>query len=618
MKMNSRKRMIMMALALSLTTSGCARDNYKDNGYAKIEEIMSESEFYQKEIFDETYEERYSGFYQSYYDHYIKYMNEKQYNELVNLVTIMNEDERYDYPNIYRSLNDMFGVWEGKYGCGFYASFNARILTENISIGDVYIGPIAKHVNTLRFLVDNDEEFFKSVYSCNANNVVDCIAKYTGCKNKTIIEELFYMMDTYYILRDSEEYMDQELKKAYENRVIELIGELIKCKSLKDKDFNNTLYARLLNDSAYLGGDKFEIVPYFLEDTFYLQVYDLENDNAYRMYDVKSEYLYQDITFEELKRLHVNQLLENGMNYNDEYYGLEDVMQLLFCIVGSENLNINDSYTADEIRLELYENLNSYFKSEDEFNTFVLRLYDSRMSALDEYFELFIKRLEEKEITYEDFIRYNCLVNYNETRKYVLITYQGSFEDRQNNYVPEEELKKMKESEYENLVWTMEDNYFIGTVAYYSYFERIDELLANNDLGFSRVFNPDSLYTWEYGKVEASNLDTTNVLSVPIKPKFMEYNGSNVVYYEIPEYYENAQAVELFPNVENTIITRKVDGFKTTIIDPDTGENKLVYVSALDETKDEYESIYFMTDYKSLYKAINGTSKVMPTGGKHE
>ncbi len=618
MSLKMRKKAMMLMLALSLATTSCGKDeSYKENAYAKIQEIMDNSEFYQTEIFDETYEDRYAEFYQKYLDHYISYMSEEQYNTFVNMVKNMDENEHYDYANTYSRLNIIFDSWATEEGRGLYKAFNSRILYENVYLTHLGKESMAKHINTLRFLVHNDEEFFTSLYSNKIDKVIDCIAKNTGCQDRKIVEELIYKMDLFYDIFDSEDYMDEQLRVSYENRVTELIGILIESKSLSDEEFNNTLYAHILKESRYCGKDSYVAVPYLLDNTFYLQIKD--GDYYYSMYDVNSDYLYQDISIEELKRLQVNDLISRARNITEEeYYSVENMMQLIVCLLGFNSLDLSDNIESEEIRHEIYEKLCGYFTSEDDFNNYILSLYNGNKKALEKYFAMYMTHLREDDITYEDYISYNCLVNYNNERKYTYITYEGSYEDQKDNYVSQEELKLMKESEYKDIAFAMEDNFFLYNIPYYSYFETIDEILARNDLGFDRLSNPDCQFTWENGQMEVTNLENTNVLSVSVKPQTMEYSGMNIIYYVFPENYEDAQPVELFPNIENTLITRKVKGFKTTIVDPESGEEKLIYVAGMDDELANFGEIRFMIDYQTLSKKINGETINLSIGGNHE
>ena len=154
---------------------------------------------------------------------------------------------------------------------------------------------------------------------------------------------------------------------------------------------------------------------------------------------------------------------------------------------------------------------------------------------------------------------------------------------------------------------------------YLDYFAEVEKVLANNDLGYELIFNPDCQYTWDNGEANVTNLENSSVLSPYITPKTMEYNGTNVIYYEVPECYEDASAVETFYNIADEFITRDVKGFKTTIEDPETGEEKLVFISGLTDNLEESEPIRFILDYPTFMKYKNlASGRGLYLGGSYE
>jgi len=187
------------------------------------------------------------------------------------------------------------------------------------------------------------------------------------------------------------------------------------------------------------------------------------------------------------------------------------------------------------------------------------------------------------------------------------------------NYIPEDEVRLMKESEWDPIVYRIQENYFIGSVPYEDYFADIEKCLANNDLGYELLYNPDCEYTWGNNEANVTNLDNTQVLSSLVKAKEMEYNGTNIIYYEIPENYEQALAVETFYNIDSKFINRTVNGFKTTIEDPETGEEKFVFVSGIADSLDNAEDIRFIMDYPLFIEnRRNNGVKELSLGGNHE
>lgn len=621
MKLRNRNRAMMIFMSLMLATTGCGKKNdYEKEGFARIQEIMDNSEFYQEELFDETNEENYKPFYQNYLEKFAKYMTQEQYELFLAVVIGMSDQEEYDYVNTYSKLNDMFDITPIKEGRCFFQCFNSRVMGENILFADINkLSKMTKHITTLRAIVNNDDAFFKSVYSANIDEVIDCICKNTCYENRELVEELFFKLDLYYDLVDSDDYMDNELKDNYEARVREIISFIIEAKCNKDENFSNSLYARFLNDSNYFNKETYYVLPSLTENTFYLQVQDAEG--FYRIYEIDNKYLYEDISLEEITKLKANEIIEQGMNMNieDYHYSYVDTMKLLMSIIDVDIFNNQELPDSDAIRLAMYENLHDYFALEAEFNTFVIKLYDGNSKALERYFDILTKRIKEEGINYDDFIRYLCLVNYNNERTSTHIYFSGTYEEMKANYIPEDEVRLMKESEWDPIVYRIQENYFIGSVPYEDYFADIEKCLANNDLGYELLYNPDCEYTWGNNEANVTNLDNTQVLSSLVKAKEMEYNGTNIIYYEIPENYEQALAVETFYNIDSKFINRTVNGFKTTIEDPETGEEKFVFVSGIADSLDNAEDIRFIMDYPLFIEnRRNNGVKELSLGGNHE
>ena len=608
MKPQNKRRTMMILMALSLATAGCGKKNdYKTNGFEKVQEIMDKSEFYQKKSYDGTYEERYAPFYENYLNRFAKYMSEDQYNSFLGVVRGMDTEEPYDFVNTYLRLEDMFDITPTKEGRCFFKCFNSRVMSEGDHLSGLRgLSKITLHLTTIRSVVHNDDAFFKSIYSGNIDKVIDCICKNTGFKNRELVEELILKMDLYNDIAESEEYMDIQLKETYEARIREIIGLIIESKCAKDEYFNNCLYARLLKESSYFDKDKYEVVSSISIDEFYFG--DYSGDESYCIYDLDSQYLYEDISLEEIRRIHSNKIIYQAMHPSeDNMYAVEDTMQLLMSIIDVDILT-GDLSDSNNVRLAMYENLRDYFTSEDDFNTFIVKLQDDRDSAFERYFDILIKRIEEDGINYDDFIRYLCFVNYNKERTYTTYHYWGTYEEMEANRLPDEEIRAMKESEWDPIVYTFQDNFVFWSFPYHEYFAKVESALANNDLGYEQIFNPDCEYVWDNGEISLTDQENSSVLSSYVNPKTMEYNGTNIIYYEIPIYYEDALAVETFYNIDDEFITRDVKGFKTTIEDPKTGEEKLVFVSGLADTLEDAEPIRFILDYNLFMEAKKNLS----------
>ncbi|MDE5630912.1 MAG: hypothetical protein K2I70_04860, partial [Bacilli bacterium] len=317
MSLKNRKKIMMSLLSLALATSGCASknnenydyytDNYRENSHDVIDSILGYNSFYTEES---SYDkDDYAHLYHNYLDKFINYMSKDQYSAFIDLVQNMNKEEYRMYPNSLAYLNSMFDVTENSYGRGFFKIFNSCILSENINYdGQVRIGgDIYNHINILIALVDNDEELFSSIFSGDINNVIECIIKNTGYKDRKAIEELILKIDLYTDLVLYNYYMDEKIRTSYEDRINEIIRLIIEAKRENYPDFGNTLYMKVLRDSIFYDKDKYMIYPGITTNTFRLKIND-GKETYYTPY-IDSSYLYGEDSIEKFKAIGVNNIL---------------------------------------------------------------------------------------------------------------------------------------------------------------------------------------------------------------------------------------------------------------------------------------------------------------------
>ncbi len=620
MNLKNRKRVMMTLMSLMLATTGCSssnkdRDNYsynyKEYSYGVIENILDSQSFYNDDYKSEK--DAYATFYQNYLDSFIEYMSEDQYNLFISLAQNMNKEERNEYPETLKYMNAMFNVKEDSYGRGFYKIFNSRIIGENVTFNGRVGGNLNNHINNLVAIVNNDDELFASIFSGDINNVIDCIVKNTGIENRELVEELILKMDLYTDMLSYNDYKIDMLEEAYYERINDIISKLITSKRAYDSNFSKSFYSSLLNGSVYRGYDTYEIRPGITTNTFEIIVY--EDGEKYSIKNIDKSYLYSNCSIEEIREYAVNDILARSFNLEkEEYYTVENTMQLLMCLIDS-NISFNDIENGDDLRKIIYNNLSKYFTSEDDFNTFVLKLCSMSNRTLDQYFNFFIDSIKTDGITYDDFLRYLCLVNYNNKRRHINIDYVDS-----DNRIKSEELANMTEEEYKDIASSREENYFFCTLEYQKYFDQIAEVLSQNDLGYEMVYNKDCKFEWIYGEKELIAESETSFISSEVFPETMEFGGTNIIFYEYPEYYKEGVPVEVFTNINNETTTREREGFKTEIIDPKTGEVRLIYVVDMTSSIAEYDPIRFMIDAKTFNNNYaNNNSKSAPTlGGNNE
>ena len=616
MNLKNRKRVMMTLMSLMLATTGCSNKdddnyhyNYQESSYDVLDAIINNRSFYTDDYSSEK--DKYAKLYHNYLDSFIDYMSESQYDALISLAQNMNKEERNEYPKTLEYMNSMFNVTDTSYGRGFYKIFNTRIIGENVSFNGRVGGDISNDVNTLIALVNNNEELFPSIFSGDINNVIDCIVKNTGIDNRELVEELILKMDLY---TDNDIYIDYKsnmIKTSYEDRIKDIIRMLIVAKCESDKEFANSLYIKLLRESTYYGYNTYDIIPNITLNTFDVIVH--EDDEKYSIDDVDKSYLYGKTSIEDIRTWSVNDILARSFHLEEEeYYTVENTMQLLMCLIDS-NIEFKDIKSGEDLRKIIYRNLSKYFSSEDEFNIFVLKLCSWSHNTFEEYFNIFIQSIEENDITKEDFLRYCSLVNYNNRRRHFNIDYVDS-----SNYINSQELYNMPEEEYKDIASSTEENYLFGKFDYQKYFKQIEAILAQNDLGYDILYNKECKVEWIYGEREIIAENSSSFISSFVLPEMMEYNGTFVIFYEYPEEYKDGVAVDVFTNIKKETIAREREGFKAEIIDPSSGKVRTIYVVDMGPSKDGYAPVRFMIDAETFNKthSNNQTTSALTLGGQ--
>lgn len=591
MKNRYKKSALMIMLSAMLATSGCSTTydklSYKDNSFEKVEDLMNNIDFYQEKYAGETNEEFFSPFYNQYLNNFLNYMSEDQYNTFLEMVSQIDDSERYDFPKVYSYLMDITEQ-DSNYGHGFYYAFNTRIIFESLFSAYDLRDDTYTHVNTLRDIVNNDDAFYQSVFSGDIDNVIDCIMENTSFSDRALVEEMMLKFDLYVENKESATYLDKQIKEESAARIQEIMNMLVASKCQNDEEFANTFYGRMLNDSRYYNQDKIELTRYLIEDTFELTQ---EDENGYLVITIPNEYYFSDMTLEEIKKEKLLSVISKGLNEEKS-----NVLSLLSFLIHEETLNnISTASTADEMREYLYNDLSSYFPSEDNFNDFCLRLYNGTSYGLETYFRLFKSRIKEDGISLLDFIRYYSLVELNKENTYNHYEfYDGS------SRMDYDDLRKLKEEEYEDIAYNYPENYFLYNINYLEEFASIEQLLSQNDLGFKMMYNSSQKISWYTGSLEDASVEKSLVLSELVEPQMIDYAGNNFIYYECPKGYEDGQVVDAFLNIDKELTLREQSGFISEIINPETGESMFVYLVGINDDLANYQSLRFITEYSNV------------------
>ncbi|MDE6141651.1 MAG: hypothetical protein K2G03_03515, partial [Bacilli bacterium] len=327
-------------------------------------------------------------------------------------------------------------------------------------------------------------------------------------------------------------------------------------------------------------------------------------------------YLLSHTTIEEVKSLAVERELstffdEDVKDYEKKYFDLI-VLLLDSNALGEPGSGKKES---SKIRTLIYENLKEHFQSEDEFNSFILSFIQKSSTSQDFYMRLFNDILKDGDITYYDFIRYTALTNY------INASTSTRYRERDVDLnftidIPYGELVKMPKEEYEKYVHPYHENWlFNWDVNYQKYLDEGAQILADNNLGYEAIYNPECTIGWEYGYLYSKNVSPL-VISDIVKPQEGKYNDANVIYYEYPEFYEDGEAIETFINVENEFTIRTIPGFKAEITDSNTGEQKYIYIVSIGGNLEEYGDAHFGTFYFNFNKKKD--VKRLAYGGNYE
>lgn len=591
MKTKYKKSTLIVLLSTMLAISGCSKPNeqgsFKDNAYQNVEDIMENMDFYQEEYAFETNGEFYSKFYKQYLNNFVNYMDEEQYNTFLEMVSQIDDSERYDFPETFDHLGKIIGE-DDSYGHGFYHALNTRIIFESLFSAYIFRDDTYTHVNTLRDIVDNDESFYQSIFNRDINQVIDCIMENTYFQDRTLVEEMMLKFDLYVDKRESENYHDQLIREEAASRIQEIMNMLVSSKCKHDEEFANTFYGRMLQDSRYVGKEKIELTRSLIEDTFELLKKD---ENGYLCITLPNDYYFSNMSLEEVKEEKFISVISKGISKGNN----EIVLSLLSYLINEETLVKIKDASPGEMREYIYNDLSVYFKNEDDFNDFCLRLQNCTTSSLEQYFRIFESRIKDDDISLLDFIRYYSLVELNKKRTYNHYEFYDS-----ENRLDYDELRKLKEEEYEDIAYNYPENYYLGNIQYLDNFASIENILSQNDLGFKMIYDSDVTIDWYTGEIDLSNMDDSLVLSDLVEPQMINYEGSEFICYECPKGYESGQLVDAFLNIDNELTIREQEGSLTEIINPETGESVFVYLVENNDELINYPSLRFITNYSNI------------------
>ncbi len=595
MDRKKKKSAILIMLSLILSTAGCKQDDtYKNNSYNIVEEIIDNNPFYQEYHLSQTYKQIYSPFYHTYLNQFFDYLNKEQYNTFLNIIREMDEAEinDYDYNKTIDYLDKIMGCQNNQYGRGVYHAFNARIVYENVYLSYKFNTDIYKEINTLRSIINNDDAFFSSLFSKDIDKFIECIQNNTGLENKDLIQALIVNMDLYYDIESKEETIFIEFKEDYCKQIKNIMSTLVKSKLTTDQKFANTLYGKILKNSNYtedsytskaiqeLLGDETE---FYLSSEKYHESYN---------FSLSSEYLYSNISLSKVKNLKVTEIIDKADIEDNTYY--RDTMTIMIHLIDPDIFL--GQHSPSTKRKLMYENLKEYFKNIEEFDEFFLIVScDSpKRKIWDIYFNIFNLRIKEDGITIDDFTRYTSLANLINDHKFIFYHW-----DSDDGHYPEKEIENLPKEEAEKIVTTTtSNNRLLSRMRNCKeYLTMTENILKENDLGYEMVYNPDCKFEYRYGIIVVKD-DSNCVISQSIEPKSGRYNGINIIYYEIPKYFEEGRAITAFNNIENRLTISEIEGLKENFFDEISQKEVNGFIVKINpQEKEEYQPIRFMEYY---------------------
>ncbi len=287
MKLKNKKRAMMIMLSLMLGVTGCGNNKNdektnKDYEYA-LTNYLSDQDL--NENYDPFGINRpdYEEFYYTFISAALDNLGDEEYEDLYYKLLA-----DYNLETILLYLENYMFIDDDVFGKGFFILFRDQLEEKSTTPMRFTVNKTNAHINTLRTLVNNDEAFFKSVFSKDINQVIDCICENTHFTDRTLVEELMLNFDQYIQVDGEGDIQDQELLPVYEKRIQEIMNMIVSTKFANDPEFSQTFYGRMLKESAYCGKEGIGIY----EELFGLNTAFIDNRNLKLPYSLNVPYKY--------------------------------------------------------------------------------------------------------------------------------------------------------------------------------------------------------------------------------------------------------------------------------------------------------------------------------------
>lgn len=575
-----------MMLSIALSTTGCG-SRYRDKALDEVNEIMDESFFYQVDYASKSNEEFYGPFYETYLNNFINYMSKSQYEEFINLVHEIEEMDNHDYEAIMAKLDTIL-CKEDSVGFGLYHAFNAELIYEELFPAWVCNDITFKHVNTLKSIINDDEAFFEALFSKDINKMVDLIAEKTCYEDKDKLKQMIKDFDSYCFNKENKETRDE-----YSAKIQCTMNLIVQSKLESDEEFALTFYGRMLKDSVYFNKNETNIIHPLLFQNPSLTL--KSSDKGEVTFEFPDKYfLSSDIQLLELKYIVVNSKIKEAFELQSS-----DTMDLISFIL-SNDCTLENASNEEEIRCELYQDLSPYFSSSDDFVDFLLRLFNLTEYSQKRYFEILKARIQENGIDLYDFLRYQCLVSLYNEHELGHYFYKDGLDG-----LDKWEITQMPAEKAEKYAEFYRENYFLASVDCQKEFEDIESILANNNLGFELALNQSAKFAWWEKPVTIKDDFLVQVYSAPVEISTTTKDGITIKYFEAPNGFNQGYLVDVYKSLSGETITKQIHGLDTTIVDPETGEEKKIVVVSINDNCDVKGSLRFASSielFRSNYK----------------
>lgn len=601
-----KKNIIWVLLVAMLGTTSCIKKEESNlfEREEKLESVLENNAFLKEEnVFGETYYEIYDTTLDKYLDKFSEYMDETQFENLLRVAHSISKST-YDCEYLLPYFDEILGVQydSTNYGDGFFRYFNMAVLN------DLYLhwysnqedAKIYKEMNTLCSIINSDD-LYQAIFSKDINSVIDVITEKSGCLNKDIVRELIMDFDICYNTRKSDLDIDIMAQEEASKRIKDNLAYIINVKLITDKEMASSFFGRIIKDSNYFGNDNVIIKTSIFGNGCMVRMNDSEYESL--SFYMSDDYVYSKDSLEEIKHnVAIDIIKQAKEQYKDGYPYTTMMDEMTFLLNEDTVALIGNNYDYQEVWNLMYSDLAEYFYNKSEFDAFLIKLDAGAIDVNKKYFDIYRSRLTKKELNISDYLNYQKMLEYIQEESYSHYDFYN-----RDDYIPYDELRKLKKEEYESFVYNMQDCFAFGGESLNTYLDSIEEILCNSSLDYDYILSSSGYQKdWFTGSVGIDNVDNNMILSDKTKPQSMNFKDMNVVYYEYPLGYEGSTPVETFLNIDNKLIAREFNGLVTNLPDSD----KTIFIVGFDKDIANYPELRFMMKYNDLVKKHENVKKL--------